>query len=333
MPARSKVALIGTGGTISEVGEGPLDLVEYSWASRIMQADELLARFPELHEVADVRAYPFRAIPSHAITAQDWLELNRFIHTVAESAAVDGIVVTHGTATLEETAYFLNLTLKVRVPVVLVGSQRPPTALSSDAGLNLVNAVRVAASVEAHDCGVLVLMNDAIHAARDVTKASNYRLEAFVSRDFGLIGHADADGRVAIYRTPRRRRAPNTEFDVGSLNELARVDISYSHAFSDGAAIRAFVEAGARAIVCATLAPGLTTPAEWEEVLAARRRGVIIVQSSRAGHGRVLSGQPLRDAGVVTADDLNAQKARVLVMLALTATDDATRIQEMFDTY
>jgi L-asparaginase len=328
------VAIIGTGGSISEVGHDALDLVEYSWSSRILDVDELVARFPELDAVAEVVPIRFRAISSHAITSGDWLELNRLLHEVAAArASVQGIVVTHGTATLEETAYFLNLTVKVDLPVVLVGSQRPPTALSSDAGLNLVNAVRVAAAPAARGRGVLVLLNDEIQAAREVTKTSNYRLEAFRSPDLGLLGYADADGAVVFYRSPARRHAPGTEFDARPLRDLPRVDIAYSYAFADGTVIRSLVAAGARAIVSAALPPGIVTPAEWDAFVEARRQGVVVVQSSRAGSGRVLAGSPLRELGLVMADNLNPQKARVLTMLALTVTDDPARIQRFFDEY
>ena len=242
-------------------------------------------------------------------------------------------MITHGTATLEETAYFLNLTLKVDATVVLVGSQRPATGLSSDAALNLLNAVRVAGSPDARGLGVLVLLNDEIQAAREVTKTSTLRLETFRSPDVGMLGYADPDGRVAIYRRPVRCHAPATEFDVRGRAELPRVDIAASYAGADGAAIRAFVAAGARAIVSASLAPGVTTPAESEALLEARRRGVLVVLSSRAGSGRVLPRTVLREQGFVVADNLNPQKARVLAMLALTRTDEVIEVQRMFDEY
>jgi L-asparaginase len=331
---RAKVAIIGTGGSISQVGQDSLDLVEYSSAGRIMEVDELLNRFPAIAGAAEVLPVRFRAISSDAVTPEDWLELASMVHHVVESQPdVHGIVITHGTATLEETAYFLNLTLKVDRPVVVVGSQRPPTALSSDAGLNLVNAIRVAADPASAGRGVLVVLNDEIQSAREVTKASNYRLEAFRCQDLGMLGYADADGKVVFYRASTRRHSPNTEFDVGVLRKLPRVDITYSYAFADGIAIRALVAAGARGIVSASLAPGLVTPGEWDAIGEARQRGVVVVQSSRAGSGRVLGGQPHRELGLVIADNLNPQKARVLTMLALTVTDDPRRIQEMFNDY
>ncbi len=203
-----RVAVIGTGGTISGVGRHSLDLYEYMDFGRRQEADELVARFAEVSAAADVIPVRFRAISSAAVSTSDWLALNEAVHEVVTREGVDGVVITHGTATLEETAYFLNLTLKVGRPVVLVGSQRPSNALSSDAGMNLLNAVRVAVAPEAVGLGVLVLLNDEIQAAREVSKTSTYRLETFQSRDLGMLGYADPDGRVVIYRCPARRRAP-----------------------------------------------------------------------------------------------------------------------------
>ena len=332
--ARRRVAVIGTGGSISTVGRHSLDLFEYGDFGRTLDVDELLARFPEVSTAADVTPIRFRALLSTAVGPSDWLELNELVpHVASADAPPDGIVITHGTATLEETAYFLNLTLKVDLPVVLVGAQRPPNGLSTDAGLNLVNAVRVAAAPEARGLGVLVLLNDEVQAAREVTKASTYRLEAFRSPDLGMLGYADPDGRVVIYRAPTRRHAPDTAFDVRGRTDLPRVDIAYSYAGSDGAAIDALVAAGAKGIVSAGLAPGRVTPGEWRALGEARRRGVLVVQSSRAGSGRVLRRGREREQGIVVADNLNPQKARVLAMVALTVTDDPEQIQQLFEEY
>ncbi len=331
---KPRVALIGTGGTISSIGRGPLDLWEYMDTSRKAEPDELLVRLPEVAEAAEIVPVRYRAVGSTAIGPADWLALDAAVHAaVARETPLDGLVITHGTATLEETAYFLNLTLQVDATVVVVGSQRPPTGLSSDAGINLLNAVRVAAAAEARGLGVLVLLNDEVQAAREVTKASTLRLETFRSHDLGMLGYADPDGRVAIYRRPARRHAPATEFDVRGRTALPRVDVTASYAGADGAAIRAFVDAGARAIVSASLAPGVVTPAEAEALGDARARGVLVVISSRAGSGRVLPRTSLRERGFVAADNLNPQKARVLAMLALTRTDDPAEVQRMFDEY
>lgn len=331
---KPRVAVIGTGGTISSVGRDPLDVWEYMDHGRKLEADELVAGVPVLREVAEVVPVRFRAMSSSAVSPKDWLELNSLVHeVVARETPLDGLVVTHGTATLEETAYFLNLTVKVDLPLVVVGAQRPFSGFGSDAGMNLLGAVRVAAAPEARGLGVLVLLNDEIQAARDVTKGSTLRLETFRSPDLGMLGYADPDGRVAIYRRPTRRHAPGTEFDARGASDLPRVDIGLSYAGADGAAIHAFATAGARAIVSASLAPGMTTPAETDALLEARRRGVLVVLSSRAGSGRVLRRTVLRERGFVTADNLSPQKSRVLAMLALTVTDDVVEVQRIFDEY
>lgn len=327
---KPRVALIGMGGTISSLGRDSLDVWEYMDHGRKVEADELVERFPEVKDCADVVPVRFRAVSSAAVGPREWLELNETIHEVVAREAPAGVVITHGTATLEETAYFLNLTLKVAVPVVVVGAQRPASGLSSDAGMNLVGAVRVAGAADARGLGVLVLLNDEIQAAREVTKASTLRLETFRSPDLGMLGYADPDGRVAIYRRPTRRHAPDTEFDVRGVADLPRVDIAYSYAGSDGAAIRAFVAAGARAIVSAAFAPGVTTAAETDALMEARREGVVVVLASRAGSGRVLPRTVLRERGFVAADNLNPQKARVLAMLALTVTAEVLGIERIF---
>jgi len=332
--AKPRVALIGTGGTISSIGRGSLDLWEYMDTSRKAEPDELLARFPEAAEAAEIVSVRFRAVGSTAIGPAEWIALDAAVHdAVAREAPLDGVVITHGTATLEETAYFLNLAIRVDLTVVIVGAQRPASGLSSDAGMNLVGAVRVAAAPEARGLGVLVVLNDEIQAAREVTKTSTLRLETFRSADVGMLGYADPDGRVAIYRRPARRHAPGTEFDVSGRLDLPRVDIAYSYADADRTAIDAFVAAGARGIVSASLAPGMTTAVEQTALVEARRRGVLVVLSSRAGSGRVLPRAVLRERGFVVADNLLPQKARILAMLALTRSEDPVEVQRMFDQY
>jgi L-asparaginase len=328
-----RVAVIGTGGTIGSEGRNSLDLFEYMDFGRKLPIDELLARVPEIAGVAETIPIPFRAVGSAAIGPSDWLALNELIHETAASGGIAGFVITHGTATLEETAYFLNLTLKVDVPVVIVGAQRPANGLSSDAGMNLLNAVRLAASPRAYDLGVLVLLNDEIQAAREVTKTSTLRLETFRAHDLGMLGYVDADGRVEIYRAPTRRRSPDTEFDVRNASSLPRVEIAYSYAGSNGLVIETFAHAGAAGIVCASMAPGLVTPDEQRAQRVARELGVVVVQSSRAGSGRVVPRTRLREAGIVSADNLNPQKARILTMLALTKTKDPVGIQSIFEEY
>ncbi len=330
---KPKVAFIGTGGTIASVGKGPLDLQDYGATGKVMHADEIIARFPETALVADVLPVRYRNIPSTAIDFADWKALVLLCEKlVAEHPDLAGIVIGHGTATLEETAYFLNLTLKIQVPVVLVGSQRPSSALSTDAGLNLVNAIRVAASSEARGLGVLAVVNDEVHAARDVTKTSTLRLQTFRSRDFGVLGHADGDA-VAFYRRPLRRCYPDTEFDIRKLDALPRVDIAYAYVGGDGTAVRAFVAAGAKGIISAGFAPGFAPPGDFEALKEAVAQGVVVMQSTRAGSGRTFRGTRLANAGFLIADNLLPQKARILLSLALTLTTDPEQIAHIFRTY
>jgi L-asparaginase len=331
--AKPKVAFIGTGGTIASLGRGPLDLQDYGSLGEMMHAEEILAKWPVVHQVADVIAVKYRNVPSTAVDFADWKALAALCRQLPiDHPGLDGIVIGHGTATLEETAYFLNLTVKTPVPVVIVGSQRPSSALSSDAGMNLVNAIRVAASPEAHGMGVLVLLNDEIHAAREVTKTSTLRLQTFRTPDFGVLGHADGDA-VVFYRQPVRRRAPDTEFDISDIDALPRVDVSYSYAGADGTAVRAFAAASARGIVSAGFAPGFSTPGEAEALKRAVEQGIVVVQSTRAGSGRTFQTSRLKANGLLIADNLNPQKARILLSLALTRTQDAGEITRIFRTY
>ena len=331
--SKPKVAVIGTGGTITSIGKGPLDLIDYTAAAKMLQADEMVAKFADVATVADVIPIRFKAVPSTAVAFPEWKQLVlEADKAVAAHPDLAGIVILHGTATLEETAYALHLTAKVAVPIVVVGSQRPASALSTDAGLNLVNAVRTAAAPAARGLGVLVCLNDEVQCAREVTKTSTARLQTFRSLDFGVLGHADGDA-VAFYRKPVRTYAPDTEFDIRSLTELPRVDIAYSYAGCDGAAVRAFVAAGAKGIVAAAFAPGMLSPPETEAFKAAHEAGAVVMISSRAGSGRVFNTSKIRDAGFLTADNLTPQKARILLALALTKTSDPAEIARMFATY
>ncbi len=330
---KPRVAVIGTGGTIASVGKGPLDILDYGANQTMLHVDEIIDRFPEIHQVAEVIPVRFEAIPSPNIFFAEWKALVARIEAlVQEVENLAGIVVTHGTATLEETAYFLNLTLHIDLPVVIVGSQRPASALSTDAGMNLINAVRTAAATTSLGLGVLVMLNDEIHAAREVTKTSTYRLQTFRSPDFGVLGHADGDA-ITYYRQPMRRRAPDTEFHISALDALPRVDIVYAYTGSDGTAVQAFVEAGAQGIVSAGFAPGFCGPGDLEPLAEAVRRGVIVVQSTRAGSGRTFRSTRLAKHGFLIADNLNPQKARLLLSLALTRTREPEEIARIFSEY
>ena len=333
MPPLPKIAFIGTGGTIASIGPTTRELQDYGANGVILQAADLVARVPELAEIAEIIAFPFAAVPSPNIYFPEWQGLVRLCdQLVTDHRDLVGIVIGHGTASLEETAYMLNLTAKVAIPIVVVGSQRPASALSTDANMNLLNAVRVAVAPQSRGLGVLVLLNDEIHAAREVTKTSTLRLQTFRTPDFGVLGHADGDA-IAYYRRPIRQAAPDTEFDIRTLAALPRVDIAYAYAGADGTAVRAFIAAGARAIVSAGFAPGFAGPGDFVALEEAVAKGIVVMQCTRAGSGRTFRGKRLREAGFLISDNLNPQKARLLLALALTVTSDSTEIERMFLTY
>ena len=328
-----RIAVIGTGGTISSLGASSLDVLDYPDFGQKLSREALLERFPETRLAADPIALTFRQVGSTEIGPKEWVELRATIHRIArDDPAVAGFVIPHGTAILEETGFFLNLTLAVAQPVVLVGAQRPASALGSDAGMNLVNALRVAGSSEARGKGVLAVLNDEIHAARDVVKTSTYRLQTFRSLDFGALGHVDGDG-VHFYRSPSRRHMPDSQFAASNLDTLPRVEIIYSYAGADGALVEAAVAAGARGIVSAGFAPGSPTPQQRTAFERAAKSGVVVVQCSRAASGRVAPRRRLRESGIVAGEDLSPQKARLLLMLALSTTSDVIAIQQAFQIY
>ncbi|MGG5819599.1 asparaginase [Falsiroseomonas sp. HW251] len=329
--AKPKVAIVATGGTIASQGVGPLDTQDYgSSGLPILTAQEIVARLPVLHEVAEVVAVPFATIPSTAIGWAEWRGLlESFAAVKAAHADLAGIVVTHGTATLEETAYCLSLTARDDMPIVVTGAQRPFTGLSTDAHMNLVDAVRVAGDPQSRGLGALVVLNDEIHAAREVTKTSTGRLQTFRDPDVGVLGHVDND-RISYWRRPTRLLPPSERFDIGAIETPPRVDVNYSVAGSDGVAIRAFRAAGAQGIVAAGFAPGFTTPEERAALAEAAEAGVTVVLSSRAGSGRTFPARRYAAQGMINADNLNPQKARVLLQLALTRTREREAIVDLF---
>ena len=328
-----RIAVIGTGGTISSLGASSLDVLDYPDFGQKLGCEALLQRFPETRLVADPVPVTFREVGSTEIGPREWVDLRALIHRIArEDPAIAAFVIPHGTATLEETGFFLNLTLAVPQPLVLVGAQRPASALGTDAGMNLVNALRVAGSPEARGKGVLAVLNDEIHAARDVVKTSTYRLQTFRSLDYAALGHVDGDG-AHFFRSPSRKHMPDTSFAALDLDALPRVDIVYSYAGADGALVEAAVAAGARGIVSAGFAPGSPTPQQRTAFERAAKFGVVVVQCSRAASGRVAPRRRLRESGIVAGEDLSPQKARILLMLMLTTTSDVGAIQSAFQTY
>jgi L-asparaginase len=332
--SKPKVAIIGTGGTIASIGTSPFDILDYGANQTMIAGSEIVAKFPEVHDVAEVLCVDFKAVPSPDMGFTEWKALVELTDELTTAHAdLAGFVILHGTASMEETAYFLSLTLKTPLPVVITGAQRPASGLSTDAAMNLANAARVAGCPEARGMGVMLMLNDEIHAAREVTKTSTFRLQTFRTPDFGVLGHADGDA-VVFYRKPIRKTYPDTEFDIRKLDGLPRVDIVYAYTGSDGTAARAFVEAGAKGVISAGFAPGFPGRGDFEVLTAAvKERGLVAMQCTRAGSGRTFKGKRAREAGWIIADNLNPQKARLLLMLALGHTDDVAEIERMFLTY
>jgi L-asparaginase len=327
-----RIAVIGTGGTISSLGASSLDVLDYPDFGQKLTCEALLDRFPETRLVAEPMPVTFRQVGSTAIGPADWLELRALIHRLAkEDPGIAGFVIPHGTATLEETAFFLNLTLGVAQPVVLVGAQRPASALGTDAGTNLVNALQVAGCPEARGKGVLVVLNNEIHPARDVVKTSTYRVQTFRSLDYGPLGHVDGDG-PHFYRAPLQAHMPDTPFAAAEITALPRVDIVYSYAGAEGDLVEAAVKAGARGLVSAGFAPGSPSPAQQAVFVKAAKSGVVVVQCSRAT-GRVAPRRRLCETGIVAGEDLSPQKARILLALMLLTTRDIGAIQQAFQSY
>lgn len=334
MAGKPRVALIITGGTIDSVGTDRLDLAWYIEAGKRLESGELVGAVPELSQIADVHEVAFRRLPSQAITPQDWLELAAEIQRIlVDEDEADGVVITHGTNTLEETAYFLNLVLKTDRPVVVVGAMRPASGLGADGYLNLLNAVRVAADPASRGNGVLVVLNDTIHGARDVTKTATYRVETFQGRDLGPLGYADGDGRIRFYHRPGLRHTTTSAFDWSAITDLPRVDVVLSYVGADGTMVDAAVAAGAKGIVSAGTGAGRPTPEEEKALQRAHEQGVVICQGSRVGSGRAVRSPGLRKRGWVATDNLQPWKAKVLLALALTQTNDPDEIQELIETH
>jgi L-asparaginase type II len=329
------VWVLSTGGTIASSGGSPTDLSNYSVGN--LSGEDLLHAVPAIGQLARIKVEPIANVFSSDLTTSHWLTLSRRINEILSAdPSVAGVVVTHGTNTLEETAYFLNLTVKDDRPVVMVGAMRPATAISADGPLNLYNAIRTAIAPEARGKGALIVLNDAINSARDATKANTYRVETFRAPELGLLGQIDGD-LVSFYHSSTRRHTARTEFDVGALVSLPKVEIVYSYVESDPAIIDAIVTTGAKGIVFAAGGAGVLSSAEKAAV---RRIGQlppnsrpVLVLSSRVGNGRVIPRTEYDELGMVPADNLNPQKARVLLMLALTQTHDLQEIRRMFAEY
>ncbi len=313
-----RVLLVATGGTISNRNEGRLT------------AEELTKAIPALDRYVRAETEQFANVASSDVTLAQWLQLARHLNDVYQKdPALSGIVVTSGTDTLEELAYFLDLTVRDARPVVVVGSMRNPSTLGYEGAANLLEAFRVAAEPASRNKGVLVVLNDEINSAREVTKTDALRLETFQSRSYGLLGVVDPD-RVVYYRDVVKRHTAKSEFDLAGVTALPRVDILLVYQGAPGDLIRAAVDGGAKGIVIAAAGAGATAPDQSAGLQYAASKGVVIAIATRTGSGRIAAG---RRSSVVAAEDLTPLKARILLMAALTKTDDVAVIQRMFTEY
>ncbi len=311
------VKVIATGGTIANTPSGRL------------HAGEVAEVIPELKEVARIEIEEIFRVGSSDITPDRWIIIANRINELASEKEINGFVVTHGSNTLEETAYFLHLAVKTEKPVILTAAQRQFSTLSSDSPKNFLDAVRVAACEQAGGKGVMTVVNDEINCARDVTKRMSYRLQTYTSPDVGVLGFVDLN-RVTFYRLPVRKHTVFSEFNVSKLEQLPRVDIIYTASGTDGVLIDAAVErAKSDGLVIAVSPTGAPAPGMKEALNRAARSGIPVVYANRGGHDRLRTMLP--EEPFIAGDNLNPQKARILLMLALTRSKDFAEIQRIFD--
>src|SRR3954471_10980872 len=329
---KPNIVILATGGTIAGAAATGTQSAYTSGAGTI---DAMLNAIPGIRDLANIKGEQISNVGSQDISFDIMLKLAKRINELLPTQGVDGIVITHGTDTMEETAYFLNLTVKSDKPVVLVGSMRPSTAVSADGPLNLYNAVAVAADGKAKGRGVLVVMNDQIHAAHSLTKTSTTAVQTFMSPLRGLVG-VTAYGKNDWYNTPPWKHTDQSEFDVASVNKLPRVDIVFADADMSPDLIDASVNAGAKGIVIAGVGNGNMNKVSVEAAGRAVKKGVVVVRSSRVATGMVDRNVEVNDdeLGFVASDELNPQKSRILLSLALlNASRQSAQIQELFRTY
>ncbi|HET9904547.1 MAG TPA: asparaginase [Xanthobacteraceae bacterium] len=332
-PALPKVCLLIGPGTLHSRGRHRLDTFRYApWSSGNprLSGEELLAAVPELNQFADIEIDPGN--PHEVATMDDLRRLALRIEAFAARPDVAGIVFVQGTNSLEETAYFLHLTVHTRKPIAITGAQRPFTALSADGPMNLVDAVRVASSSEAVGMGVLVVTNNEINCARDVTKTHAYRVQTFRSRDLGVLGSVEAD-RVVFYRAPVRRHTEASAFRLDPEKPIPYVEVLYVHNGARAELAQAVLDLGAKGIVVAGVGSGSTGVFRERLAAVAREGRAVVVRASRVGEGRVLHDDQWQEPGMVAADSLSPHKAALLLALALMETNDPARIQTCFDEY
>ena len=326
-----RIVILATGGTIA--GAQPKE-GEPGYKAGSLSIGSLISAAPGIDDLARITGEQIASIGSQDMNDAVWLELAKRTNELLDDSMVDGVVVTHGTDTLEETAYFLSLVVDSDKPLVLVGSMRPATSTSPDGPLNLFNAVAVAADPGAKGRGVMVVSNDDLFAAREIQKTNTTDLQTFVAPNRGPVGEVYY-GKPWYFGVPATRHTVNSEFSLDGVTKLPRVDIVYAHQNADGALIEAAVAAGAKGIVLAGVGDGNASRSMVDALAAAAKSGVLVVRSSRVGSGIVRRNIEIDDdeLGFVAALELNPQKARVLLRLALLKTKSADDVQRMFREY
>ncbi|AGK55908.1 type II asparaginase [Bacillus sp. 1NLA3E] len=319
------ISILATGGTIAGTGSSSTETTGYK--SGDLAIDTLIKAVPETKEIANITGEQIVKVDSTDITNEILLKLGKRINELLASKDVDGIVVTHGTDTLEETAYFLDLVVKSEKPVVLTAAMRPATAMSADGPFNLYNAVQLASDESSKGRGVLVTLNDRIMSPRNITKTNTTAVDTFKSAENGNLG-AIVGGNIYYYNEAERLHTTETVFDISKVDKLPQVDIIYGYQNNPTYMYEAAVENGAKGIVVAAPGDGTLSTVALEGAEATMKKGVKLVRSSRVGSGTVSPKE-----GFITSDSLNAQKARILLMLALTKTDDSAEIQKYYNQY
>jgi L-asparaginase len=331
--ALPKIKVLATGGTIAGAQASQADA---GYKSGTFSVDDLIKAVPQLKNIAQLSGEQVANIGSQTMNHEVWLKLAARVNEVLKGDDVDGVVITHGTDTMEETAYFLSLVVKSDKPVVLVGSMRPATAISADGPINLYNGVALAGKPEARGRGPLVVLNDSIHYAREAQKMHTTHMDTFDSPNRGIAGVMNT-GKAFFYSYITTRQTTNSEFSLDGLTvaDLPRVEVVYSYANFGGELVDACVEKGAKGIVLAGVGDGNTTDAALAALERAAKKGVAVVRCSRTGSGIVDRNVEVNDdkLGFIAGMELSAQKARILLMLGLTKTSDVKKLQQYFYEY
>jgi L-asparaginase len=331
--ALPKIKVLATGGTIAGAQATQADA---GYKSGAFSVDDLIRAVPQLKNIAELSGEQVANIGSQTMNHGVWLKLAARVNEVLKDPDTDGVVITHGTDTMEETAYFLSLVVKSDKPVVLVGSMRPATAISADGPINLYNGVALAGRPEAKGRGPLVVLNDTIHYAREAQKMHTTHMDTFDSPNRGIAGVMNT-GKATFYSIIATRHTTQSEFSIEGLTaaNLPRVEIVYSYANLQGDIIDALVDKGVKGIVLAGVGDGNTTDAALDALQRAAKKGVAVVRCSRTGSGIVDRNVEVNDdtLGFIAGMELNPQKARILLMLGLTKTSDSARLQEYFSQY